>query len=142
MRHVYRKRKRGVIEEQRVRLLGPRSRRKQSRKQMPNHEIVEPHSWLMTKITDPPTPRLIRHCIQSFTRQMKHQRMKRIAQIGHRISPQIVNRRHARAEIRRSRQPSIEIQIVIGAPAQLESDQVSVLARYRIRPSEVTRVAP
>jgi len=59
-----------------------RGRRKQGREQVPNDRIVDADSWFMAKITDAWHTGFRGHCVERLAREMKHEGMERVSQVG------------------------------------------------------------
>ena len=95
--------------------------------------IIDPCRQREFQITDARRPTFKGQIIESLSRQVEHQAMRRITEISDGITAQIIHGRHAGLEIRRTDEPTIEVQIVIVARAQLQSDEVSVFPGDAVR---------
>jgi len=81
----------------------------QCRKQLPDHGVVSADSEPVAQIHDPRRSR-IGGCVRRRARQVKHERVKGIAEIRHRIAAQIINRSHSLDVILRAGPAAIKIQ--------------------------------
>jgi hypothetical protein len=72
---------------------------------------------------------------------MKHQGMERISQVRDRVCSQIENRCDTRVKVLGPDQMTIEVQIMTMTGAQLQSDQIGILARNGFRSSVVRPTA-
>jgi hypothetical protein len=72
---------------------------------LPGDRIVEADGALITQFVERCGTSLRGDGIERGVRQIKHQTMERISDVSDRFLPQIVERCHARAPVRRPHQP-------------------------------------